>query len=111
MNELRDYVAQKVTIKYDETAVDLLRTVHQTESSLKRLKEKQVSAQGGGQGKDGKASDAEKICLQLFLDVQEYGNQLSRLGMDVDEESNPEYYKLWQTVAPEDKKSVISLTN
>ena len=111
MNELRDYVAQKVTIKYDETAVDLLRTVHQTESSLKRLKEKQVSAQGGGQGKDGKASDAEKICLQLFLDVQEYGNQLSRLGMDVNEESNPEYCKLWQTVAPEDKKSVISLTN
>merc|ERR1739847_155149 len=71
MTELRDYVAMKVTGKYGEMAEDLLRTVQQTESSLKRLKERQGA--GSAQGENASASDADKICSQLYLDVQEYG--------------------------------------
>ena len=90
MTELRDYVAMKVTGKYGEMAEDLLRTVQQTESSLKRLKERQGA--GSAQGENASASDADKICSQLYLDVQEYGKQLKKLG--IEEDSAPEYQKL-----------------
>ena len=109
VKELLDYVAKEVSVKYDETAEDLLRTVHQTESSLKRLKERQVQATGSSQGTGAAASDAsdaDKIRLQLFLDVQEYGKQLAKLGMDVSKESTPEYHKLWQTVSPDGQKEI-----
>ena len=65
MTDLRDHVAKEVTVKYAETAGDLLKTVHQTESSLKRLKERQVQATGGNQDTEAAASDADKICLQV----------------------------------------------
>mmetsp|Transcript_5781 Transcript_5781/g.20032 ORF Transcript_5781/g.20032 Transcript_5781/m.20032 type:complete len:146 (+) Transcript_5781:151-588(+) len=109
MAELRDFVARKVTAKYDETAEDLLRTVQQTESSLKRLKERQTQGAGEVEGAAAKASDADKIRLQLFLDVQEYGRQLEKLGIDLGREATPEYHDLWRTVAPDGKKDEVDL--
>ena len=49
------------------------------------------------------------LCLQLFLDVKEFGKQLQKLGIAVGQESTPEYAHLWQTVAPEGKKDAIDL--
>lgn len=54
-------------------------TVRKTESSLKRLKGRKDGGGKDGKG-DGKAagaaSDTDKICHQLLLDVQEYCRQV-----------------------------------
>lgn len=57
-------------------ATDLLATVRKTESSLKRLKKTSAAEGEGGAA----MSDSDKIGLQLFLDVQEFGVQV-RLGV------------------------------
>ncbi|QDZ22323.1 subunit 2 of oligomeric Golgi complex [Chloropicon primus] len=95
-DEVLTSVAEQLTKKYDETAEDLLRTVQQTESSLKRLKERQGEQGGGNQeaGSEPAASDADKIRLQLSLDVKEYSRQLEGLGLDP-----PEFPKMNQLLA------------
>lgn len=45
-------------------------------------------------------SDSDKICLQLYLDVQEYGQQIQRLGLDIVPESMTSYVQLLQSVTP-----------
>lgn len=77
-------------------------------------------------------SDTDKICMQLFLDIQvclylskvnggelqanydycqafleqEYGRNLSVLGVEAAD--IPAYRSLWQCVAPPDRQNVIS---
>jgi hypothetical protein len=48
----------------------------------------------GGEG----LSDSDKITLQLYLDVQEYGQQVARMGLSPTE--LPAFNDLMQAVAP-----------
>ena len=43
-------------------------------------------------------SDSDKICLQLYLDVQEYGVQLAKFGLQPLE--MPPYQRLLEAVSP-----------
>lgn len=52
--------------------------------------------QGEPQAESSKVSDTDKICTQLHLDVQEYGRQLERFG--VDPEELPTYKALLECV-------------
>ncbi len=83
-------------------AQDLLTTVRKTEDSLKRLKKGRAQKPGtAAEASTDQASDQEKICLQLFLDVQEYGRQLKTFGLDPMELL--EFQGLWRAVAPPEK--------
>ncbi len=70
-----------------------------------------AQATGGSQSTAAAASDADKICLQLFLDVKEFGKQLEKLGLQVGAQSTPAYAHLWHTVAPEGQKDAIDLSD
>jgi len=86
-------VVETVSARYQALATELLATVRKTESSLKRLK-KTSAAEGDG----GAMSDSDKIGLQLYLDVQEYGAQVAKFGLQPD--SLPGYQKLLASVVP-----------
>ncbi len=49
-------------------------------------------------------SDSDKIGLQLYLDVQEYGNQLVQFGLFPTE--MPTYQKLLEVVTPQKPAAV-----
>jgi hypothetical protein len=77
-------------------------TVRKTADSLKRLKGRKDGGGKDGKGGDGKvagaATDTDKICHQLLLDVQEYCRQLEALG--VEPAAVPSYAALAAIVAP-----------
>lgn len=103
--ELLQRATFEITGRYNELAADLVSVVRRTESSLQKIRL-------GAQRRAGASSDvsdhnvsADKICMQLFLDVQEYGRNLSSLGVDAAE--IPAYRSLWQCVAPPDRQNTI----
>lgn len=60
---------------------DVLTSVKKMEESLKRLKKAKTTAsdlKSLGQGQSG-LSDDDKIRLQLYLDVKEFGKQVMKL--------------------------------
>lgn len=63
--------------RYCETVSDILHSVRKMEESLKRLKQarKTTSPNPGGSG--GGMSDDDKIRLQLALDVEYLGEQVT----------------------------------
>mmetsp|Transcript_6056 Transcript_6056/g.12008 ORF Transcript_6056/g.12008 Transcript_6056/m.12008 type:complete len:532 (+) Transcript_6056:86-1681(+) len=67
-------VADLVTDRYRVAVSDLLAVVQKTEAILSRLKKKKGRAKGTGM------SDADKIRLQLFLDVRRFAEDLAALG-------------------------------
>ena len=70
----------RVVAKFDALAADLLADVRKTEDSLRRLKKLRQGA-GGGAGAAAareKASDADKICVQLMLDARAMGTEVVR---------------------------------
>lgn len=80
--QLATAVINQVSNRYQQLAEELLNTVRKTESSLKRLKKNRAGEAEGGDGATAAAmSDSEKIGLQLQLDVQEYGRQISKYGI------------------------------
>mmetsp|Transcript_36950 Transcript_36950/g.104270 ORF Transcript_36950/g.104270 Transcript_36950/m.104270 type:complete len:768 (-) Transcript_36950:202-2505(-) len=100
--------AERVSRSYADMANDLLTTMKKTQDSLKRLKKGRAQKPDtvvGGSGEQ--ATDQEKITLQLFLDVQEYGRQLQSFELAPAE--LPEYQGLWATVAPADRKEIVIL--
>jgi hypothetical protein len=80
-----------------------------TESSLQRLRRgaRQRGAGAGTETNDNNISDnlSDKICAQLFLDVQEYGRRLAALGIAAADMTA--YTSLWQCVAPPDRQNVV----
>lgn len=98
---LLEGAAASVCNVYRAMITELIETVKKTESSLKRLK-KQASSDAVA-----KVTDTEKICLQLFLDVKEVGNQLKQAGLDP--ENFQAYIDLWEAAAPEDAKGSVQL--
>ena len=105
--ELAKSTAAALTDKFREVAEDLLKTVKQTDATLKRLKQKQKTAGG-----DGGVSDADKIRAQLLLDVQAYGGLLRALGVPIaagEPERFESFHALWRAVAPEGREPELEL--
>ncbi|RVW52510.1 hypothetical protein CK203_068880 [Vitis vinifera] len=79
-----------------------------TESSLQRIRQgAQRRAGASSDVMDNNVSDTDKICMQLFLDIQEYGRNLSALGVKAVE--IPAYCSLWRCVAPPDQQNAINV--
>ncbi|GLJ13953.1 hypothetical protein SUGI_0223070 [Cryptomeria japonica] len=105
-NQILQSAAERITARYNELASELVTVARKTESSLQRIR--QGAQRRGGTGTDsldGNLSNTDKICMQLFLDVQEYGRRLSSIGVVATE--IPAYTSLWQCVAPPGRQSSI----
>ncbi|XP_039563086.1 conserved oligomeric Golgi complex subunit 2 isoform X2 [Passer montanus] len=70
------------TQKYYETVSDVLSSVKKMEESLKRLKQARRSATSNPVGTNGGMSDDNKIRLQLALDVEYFGEQIQKMGLE-----------------------------
>lgn len=106
-NALLLSAATEVTGRYNELASDLVNVARKTESSLQRIRQgAQRRAGASSDVSEQNVSDTDKICMQLFLDIQEYGRNLSVLGVEAAD--IPAYRSLWQCVAPPDRQNVIS---
>lgn len=99
-------VVDMVCVRYAALAEELLANVRRTESSLRRLKKNRPD--GGAPGADtaGGAdsvvlSDSDKICLQLQLDVAEFGSQVARFG--IEPSGLPSFSKLLESVSATDR--------
>ncbi|GFP87982.1 conserved oligomeric golgi complex subunit 2 [Phtheirospermum japonicum] len=105
--ELLQGAAFEITRRYYELASDLVSVARKTESSLQKIRlGAQRRAGASSDVSDHNVSDTDKICMQLFLDIQEYGRNLASLGIDA--ANIPEYRSLWQCVAPSDRQNTIS---
>jgi len=105
--ELVAQCAEAVSLAYAEMVDDLLVTVRKTEDSLKRLKKGRSAKPGATpDAASDAASDQEKICMQLFLDVQEYGRELR--GLELRPGEMAQYKRLWAIVAPPERAEQIS---
>ncbi|KAI3454999.1 hypothetical protein Pfo_011662 [Paulownia fortunei] len=105
--ELLQGAAIEITHRYYELASDLVSVARKTESSLQKIRlGAQRRAGASSDVSDHNVSDTDKICMQLFLDIQEYGRNLAPLGVDAAD--IPAYRSLWQCVAPSDKQNMIS---
>ncbi|KAJ1685217.1 hypothetical protein LUZ63_016607 [Rhynchospora breviuscula] len=99
--------AEKITNRYYELASDLVHVARKRESLLQRLRQgAQRRVGASSDASDDNISNTEKICMQLFCDIQEYGRNLAGIGINAAE--IPSYRSLWQCVAPEEKHSVIA---
>lgn len=105
-NELVQGAATKITGRYHELAADLVNVARRTESSLQKIRlGAQRRAGASSDISDNNVSDTDKVCMQLFLDIQEYGRNLSALGVEA--AKIPAYCSLWQCVAPPDRQNTI----
>ncbi|KAJ0527839.1 putative oligomeric Golgi complex, subunit 2 [Helianthus annuus] len=102
--------AFKITGRYHEMAADIVNTARKTETSLQRIRLGAQRRAGASSDvsdvSDHNVSDTEKICMQLFLDIQEYGRNLATL--EVEAAKIPAYCSLWQLVAPQNRQAEIS---
>ncbi|KAJ7945719.1 Conserved oligomeric Golgi complex subunit 2 [Quillaja saponaria] len=99
--------ATGITNCYNELAAELVSLARKTESSLQRIRQgAQRRAGASSDVSDHNMSDTDKICMQLFLDIQEYARNLSALGVDA--ATIPSYRSLWQCVAPPERQNSIS---
>ncbi|XP_042495891.1 conserved oligomeric Golgi complex subunit 2 [Macadamia integrifolia] len=98
--------ATEITGRYHELATDLVTVARKTETSLQRIRQgAQRRAGASSDVSDQNVSDTDKICMQLFLDVQEYGRNLAAIGVAAAD--IPTYRSLWQCVAPLDRQTTI----
>lgn len=105
-NELLQGAASEITRRYNDLASELVNMSRRTESSLQKLRlGAQRRAGASSDVSDHNLSDTDKICMQLFLDIQEYARSLSLLGVDA--ASIPPYQSLWQCVAPAERQNTI----
>ncbi|XWS75354.1 hypothetical protein CRYUN_Cryun01aG0079600 [Craigia yunnanensis] len=105
-NNLLLGAAADITCRYYDLAADLVSVVRKTESSLQRIRQgAQRRAGASSDVSDHNVSDTDKICMQLFLDIQEYGRNLALLGVEA--ANITAYRSLWQCVAPVDRQNLI----
>ncbi|KAM3318374.1 hypothetical protein ACQJBY_035862 [Aegilops geniculata] len=104
--KLRCGSTDKITATYYDMVSEVVNVARKTESSLQRLRQGQQKRIGGStDASDNIISDTDKICMQLFLDIQAYARNLRTLGIDAREIES--YRSLWQCVAPKDKQDSI----
>jgi hypothetical protein len=99
-------VATLVTEQYFAIASSTLDTVRKNEQALLRLNAKKQSA---GAGAAAGVSDSYKICVQMCLDVQAYGEELAAVG--VPPLSLSAFAKLQDEVRPPDDGTAAPLTD
>ncbi|KAH9314170.1 hypothetical protein KI387_022797 [Taxus chinensis] len=83
-NEILQSAAERITARYNELAWELVTVARKTESSLQRIR--QGAQRRGGTGtdsSDSNISNTDKICMQLFLDVQGQGTLWVRFYIPV----------------------------
>ncbi|XP_058022863.1 conserved oligomeric Golgi complex subunit 2 isoform X2 [Ahaetulla prasina] len=71
------------TQKYLDTVSDILNSVKKMEESLKRLKQARKTVTANNPSPSGGMSDDNKIRLQLALDVEHFGMQMEKMGMQL----------------------------
>ncbi|XP_021736339.1 conserved oligomeric Golgi complex subunit 2-like [Chenopodium quinoa] len=104
--ELIQGAALEITKSYNELVSELVNVARKTESSLQRLRQGAQRRTGASSDvSDHNVSNTDKICMQLFLDIQEYGRNLATIGVDT--AKIKDYQALWQCVAPAEKQSTI----
>ncbi|PWZ54144.1 Conserved oligomeric Golgi complex subunit 2 [Zea mays] len=98
--------ADKITATYYDLVSEVVTVARKTESSLQRLRQGAQRRVGAStDASDSIISDTDKICMQLFLDIQEYARNLRAIGIDAREIDS--YRALWQCVAPKDRQENI----
>ncbi|GJY74977.1 conserved oligomeric Golgi complex subunit 2, partial [Tanacetum coccineum] len=98
--------AFKITGRYYELAAETVNTARKTETSLQRIRQGARARHGASSDTSGhNVTETDKICMQLFLDIQEYGRNLATLGVEA--AKIPSYTSLWQLVAPQDRQAEI----
>ncbi|XP_071710874.1 conserved oligomeric Golgi complex subunit 2-like [Rutidosis leptorrhynchoides] len=106
-DKLTQGAAIKITGRYNELAAGIVDTTRRTETSLQRIRlGAQRRAGASSDVSDHNVSETDRVCMQLFLDIQEYGRNLASLGVEA--AKIPAYCSLWQLVAPQDKQAEIS---
>ncbi|KAL6638274.1 hypothetical protein ACP70R_025846 [Stipagrostis hirtigluma subsp. patula] len=104
--KLRRGCTDKISAIYYEMVSEVVTVARKTESSLQRLRQGAQRRVGANtDASDNIISDTDKICMQLFLDIQEYARNLRAIGIDAREIDS--YRALWQCVAPKDKQENI----
>ncbi|KAL0048278.1 hypothetical protein WJX82_011732 [Trebouxia sp. C0006] len=98
--EVAEGVAATVSQQYASMVSELLDMLQKTEQSLARVR-RNKPADSAAAGDGSELSNIQKISLQLFLDVKEFGVQMQK--HNVQPSSLTEYQDLWSIVAPEDK--------
>ncbi|QCD81158.1 conserved oligomeric Golgi complex subunit 2 [Vigna unguiculata] len=107
-SEILHSAATEITDRYYELAADLVSVARKTESSLQKIRQSAQRRAGASSDiSDNNVSDTDKICMQLFLDIQEYARNLSALGVEAVNIAS--YRSLWQCVAPADRQNTINL--
>ncbi|GKD50130.1 conserved oligomeric Golgi complex subunit 2, partial [Tanacetum coccineum] len=89
-------LVQGITGRYYELAADTVNTARKTGTSLQRIR---PDTSGHN------VTETDINCMQLFLDIQEYGRNLATLGVEA--AKIPSYTSLWQLVAPQDRQAEI----
>ncbi|KAL0843278.1 hypothetical protein Bca101_016523 [Brassica carinata] len=98
----------EITRRYYELAAERLSEAKKTETYLQKSRQNAQKRAGAAPGvANHNISGTEKMCMQLFLDVQEYGRNISALGLNP-EDIEP-YCSLWKCVAPPDRQNTISV--
>jgi len=94
LNTIRDQIVNQIvsniTTRFLDLASEVLKNAQQSEEVLKKLVKKPQTSRMG--------TDLEKIYLQLFLDVQQFGSEISQLNVDISK-LHP-FQKLLETVSP-----------
>jgi len=80
-----------VTFKYLEMSKDLIQQVQHSEEVIKRMVKRSQTTKST-------TSDLDKIYIQLYIDVEQYGSQIKKLG--IDEASFEPFQQLNQCVNP-----------
>lgn len=96
--EVAEGVAATVSQQYAIMVSELLDMLQKTEQSLARVR-RNKPADSAAAGDGSELSNIQKISLQLFLDVKEFGVQMQK--HNVQPSSLTEYQDLWCIVAPE----------
>lgn len=106
-HQLLQHAAFEITDRYYECAKELVDMVRKTETSLQKIRMGAQKRAGASLDvSETNVSDSDKVCMQLFLDNQEYGRNLAALGIDA--VNIPAYCRLWNLVAPPDRQNSIS---
>ncbi|CAG2110772.1 unnamed protein product, partial [Medioppia subpectinata] len=72
------YVLNEITSHYKQYTSEVLTSVQKIEDSLKRLKKAKIGNQNNvSKNNLNNMSDDDKIRLQIYYDVQEFGQQVS----------------------------------
>ncbi|KAJ1413281.1 hypothetical protein SESBI_19828 [Sesbania bispinosa] len=135
-NEILLCAATDITDRYYEVTADVVSLARKTESSLQKIRQSaQRRAGASSDVADNNVSDTDKMCMQLFIDIQvsnsmilnistngncfyldnnlplpychqEYARNLSALGVEAVNIAS--YRSLWQCVAPADKQNKMN---